>query len=303
MAGFLLLLPLMAVGATCHSHLSAQWNSTHSLNLIQMDARKVGSFEKQELHKHSKRMSLESSLFHKQSLKQSHKRSFDRNDPPVAFLHIPKTAGSTIEEVGFHDFEIRWSKYRLFGMIPMPDGYACSAHHVPPQYAPGEIKGMYATRDQVFCVTRNPYERAVSEYTYLLSAPKGQIDNETGLIDNFECTPEGLNNFVQKAMAAVTSGKKFIADCHFLPQSEYIWEGDRQWCKNILRMDGLPGNFNTFMESLGLSVRLGKDRKNAAAHRCPGVSVASLTHKTKAMLNQVYHDDFVKLGYSIGTHK
>jgi len=266
------LLPIIFVGAASHS-LNLEFNSSGSLCLIQKDARKTSK---------SKPMMYE---------------TFDKNDPPVAFVHIPKNAGSTIEELGMKQYKIRWSRYRMFGMYDMPDGYACSAHHVPPQYSPGEIKGMYATRDHLFCISRHPYDRAVSEYTYLLSAPKGEIDNSTGLIDSFECTPGGLNNFLQKAMTEVISGKKFIADCHFLPQSEYIWEGQKQWCKNILRMDGLPGNFNNLMESLGFNVSMGDGRENQAANRCPGVTVESLTEETKVMLNQVYHDDLERLGY------
>jgi len=287
MAAILSLLPLLFAGATCHLDLTVQYDS---LNLVQTDARKTWKMDmhkKTHLGRNSQGQPMGSGL---------HKK-FVRSDPPVAFVHIPKNAGSTIEELGFKTSKIAWGRYRMFGMIDMPDGYACSAHHIPPQYSPGEIKGMYATRDRLFCISRNPYERAVSEYTYLLSAPKGQIDNETGLVESFECTPEGLNNFLQKAMTAVISGKKFIADCHFLPQSEYIWEGDKQWCTNILRMDGLPGNFNNLMWSLGVNLTLGEKRENTAAHKCPGVSVASLTEKTKAMLNRVYHDDFQKLGY------
>jgi len=214
----------------------------------------------------------------------------------LAFMHIPKTAGTTIEDVGIvHG--VRWGRRQMhWGMQNMSDGHRCSSHHVPPAFAQERVKQAY-TGINTFCITRDPYERLVSEYAYQKSAPLGHLHNHSGFFANASCTSEDLNIFISRALTAVLSGDKFVNDCHFVPQSEYIWEGEKQWCTYILRMDGLPWNFNSLMEDLGMDVKLEEeDRSNPSW--CSGMSTAWLTNDTKSLIRQVYHDDFITLGYS-----
>lgn len=209
----------------------------------------------------------------------------------LLFLHIPKNAGTTIEDSG-RDVGISWGRMLNQGLKVMPDGSKCNMWHVPPAYLPaGKQFNPYANAE-VFCVTRHPYERAVSEYNYLVGVPWGKQHPIMPL-----CQPLGLNNFLSATLQEVKGGKKFTNDCHMVPQSDYVWgPSGRQWCQTVLKIDHLTAEFNQLMAQRGLSVRLGP-KKNSKAGVCPKVSTASLTPATKALINQVYAADFAKLGY------
>jgi len=215
----------------------------------------------------------------------------------LLFAHIPKNAGSTIENIAFNKGGVSWG-YRQPGFHRnkqrMPDGNVCSKWHVPPAYmaAPNPYNNA-----EVFCVTRHPYDRALSEYRYLLNVKWG-YDNPR-LRAKPECTPAGLNFFVAETLRLVQAGQTFISDCHFTPQSQFIWGPHKQWCTNILRLDTLPGSFNTLMAKKGYAaVKLGPHKHNSMAHACNGLSTASFWPETKRLLNAVYAQDFAKLGYT-----
>lgn len=213
----------------------------------------------------------------------------------LVFAHIPKNAGTAVENAGWESL-IRWGRYRMyyFGMVPMPDDiHWCGAHHVPPKMLPASMQSIYS-QSKVFCVIRDPYRRAVSEYKYLLSVPWGM--NKPGVLDMEPCTKEGLNFFLRKALTTVVEGMQFVNDCHMLPQTEFVYDGDRQWCTEVLRIEDMPSNFNSLMEREGYSVHLSTiDNDSKAA--CPGLGVQDLDNDTILMLNEVYREDFNRLGF------
>merc|ERR1719329_1134305 len=191
----------------------------------------------------------------------------------------------------------------MFGMVRMEGNYSCSTHHVPPSYAPKDVQDWYSDF-QTFCVTRHPYDRAVSEYNYVLSQTYNDSkrrSTEAELYSFDRCSEESLNAFLQAKLDLVrTSKAKFVNDCHFIPQTEYIWGPDRQWCADILRIEDLPDAFNSLMESRGQSMRLRGDaqsKTNSHKDICPKLSADSLNNKTRALLDEVYAADFRRLGY------
>lgn len=215
------------------------------------------------------------------------------NEHPLLFLHIPKNAGTAIEQASF-DQGVNWGLHWIGGLLTLPGNKLCVKYHVPPRYLDTPV---YKDAE-VFCVTRHPFERAVSEYTYLLGVEWGDQFSPF-LREGPSCSPVGLNSFLQEELSLflnTTHGSKFRCDCHFLPQSEYIWdESGTQWCDHRIRMEELPGSFNQLMDAKHLPVHLKPSRVNAAS--C-GVSPADLTEQTKAMLRIVYAEDFERLGYS-----
>jgi len=215
----------------------------------------------------------------------------------LVFLHIPKNAGTSIENAGLKK-RVRWGRHRMFyfGMMPMPDRFYCATHHIPPGRLPGVIQDVYKSAE-VFCVTRHPYDRAISEYKYLLSVPWGQ--NKPGVLDREPCTPDGLNYFLQTSLQMVLEGKRFVNDCHMLPQNEFIWDSHRQWCTDIMRFDRMPKVFNELMGKRHYKVKL-DHTENQSRGTCPDLSEEDLTNKTMAMLDQVYADDFSLLNYTTG---
>ena len=90
--------------------------------------------------------------------------------PPAGlrFIHIPKTGGTTIESVASDngvDLGACVKQQRTDGdesmYYPTVGNVQCSVHHVPPaDFVPGS-----------FCVKRNPYTRAVSQFLHVVDHP------------------------------------------------------------------------------------------------------------------------------------
>lgn len=222
----------------------------------------------------------------------------------LEFVHIPKNAGTNVEYAGLAA-GISWGVKSLAfrGDRRMPDGSFCSGYHTPPALIHG--LSPYAGAE-TFCVTRHPFERAVSEYSYLLSHYWGRRYSElhhTGLYDYPQCTEDGLNHYVQTTLRSYGRGLKYIDDCHHVPQVEYIWDrhGARM-CAHIFRLDELPEAFNRFMSTHGYPVQLAEEKVYSAEEFCPNLSVDSLAGKSKRMLLEIYADDFRLLNYSVALH-
>lgn len=229
------------------------------------------------------------------------------NQQTLIFIHIPKNSGTAIEQAG-HAAGVWWPRKWLsfWHGVKMPDGSDCEKYHVPPQYLQAVGDNDHTVFDsETFCVTRHPYDRAVSEYKYMLSVEWGRYMSaqySTGLYDQPACTKEGLNHFLQQAMEQMHRGKRFLHDCHFVPQHEFIYGKDgKQWCKNVIRNQNLSTDFNHLMERFRYPVRLnpnGEKINNSSG--CHGVSRKDLSEKTMRMLDSIYRDDFDLLHYARG---
>lgn len=230
----------------------------------------------------------------------------------LTFVHIPKNGGTAIEQAG-QAGGVWWPRKWLtfWHGLTMPDGSVCEKYHVPPQYLKAFSEKDWVVFDDpgTFCVTRHPYERAVSEYKYMLSVAWGRSMSQmynTGLYDKPKCTVEGLNNFLTKALQNALGGKRFQHDCHMLPQTEFIWGRDgKQWCRHILRTENMEAGFNALMEKYNYPVRLSSDKSSSKSGRinnsseaCPGLSTADLTLSTRRLLDALYKADFERLNYS-----
>mmetsp|Transcript_14685 Transcript_14685/g.32254 ORF Transcript_14685/g.32254 Transcript_14685/m.32254 type:complete len:403 (+) Transcript_14685:174-1382(+) len=217
----------------------------------------------------------------------------------LVFLHIPKNAGTAIEDAGIAE-GYKWGRHMFGGLVRMPDEdnpiyHKCIRYHVPPAYLPDAR--MYSG-SETFCVTRHPYERAVSEYRYLLQVSWGNMLSPF-LNEAPTCSKDGLNHFLQQELNNMKNGHRFALDCHMVPQHEYVWGPDgKQWCQELLRMDNLQESFNELMLRKGVPVRLGGERENNSGEHCSSLGTKDLDPDTKALLNEVYREDFDRLGYS-----
>jgi hypothetical protein len=217
----------------------------------------------------------------------------------VEFLHIPKTGGTTVElaasNYGVNWGSMRFNNFSCFGDMANPTHYV-SAHHVPPAHAIEPIKQVYAKAERVFCISRHPYDRLISEFKYRVGLHWFKFENELpGWLPEWTtCTAESLNRFIEMELFDFPS-HQYDLDLHLIPQSTYIWEGEKQWCTDILRLDGFPDNFNTLMEKLNMDVRVKAEHNNEA--KCKLTS-ADLLNTSRSLILSAYRDDFVRLGYS-----
>ena len=91
------------------------------------------------------------------------------------FLHIPKTAGSTIETIldkNLHIFgQQRTLPLALGRTLPPWDG---SAWHLPPDVFERKFHRPFSSGRKVFCVVRDPAERFASEVNYRIKLHEGK---------------------------------------------------------------------------------------------------------------------------------
>jgi len=213
------------------------------------------------------------------------------------FLHIPKTAGTAVEYAGSVSGVFWGSKKPEFrhGRPLMPDGNLCSHWHIPVQMLERLHRfDPYKEAKGVFCVTRHPYNKLVSEYTYRVAL--GVLNKWAGYP---KCSEGALNNYLQFQMNRVKRGKRYVKDCHFLPQSEYIWDdaSGTKWCSHVLSFDDLPNEMSRLMNDWSLPVTLASGKKNPSAQKCPGLDTRNLSSHTKHLIREVYKSDFDRLGF------
>eukprot|EP00747_Dinoflagellata_sp_TGD_P163730 gnl/TRDRNA2_/TRDRNA2_182730_c0_seq1.p1 gnl/TRDRNA2_/TRDRNA2_182730_c0~~gnl/TRDRNA2_/TRDRNA2_182730_c0_seq1.p1 ORF type:complete len:420 (-),score=51.05 gnl/TRDRNA2_/TRDRNA2_182730_c0_seq1:114-1373(-) len=220
------------------------------------------------------------------------------------FIHIPKNAGTSIEDAGLQHF-IRWGTayFSWPRLLTMKDGSRNGnwAHIPPADFEELGLPNPYA-ETHTFCVSRHPYRRVLSAYKYYGEAPWGRLSFAGGPMNTSHlCDPDNLNIWVQDAMSQVMNGQMYTHSCFMVPQSYYIWGppgSSRQWCQKILRTDSLQEDFDDVLVSEGFNPKQWVlKKKNHMQEACPGLTTASFTPKTLAMLGQVYAEDFKRLGY------
>mmetsp|Transcript_74102 Transcript_74102/g.239611 ORF Transcript_74102/g.239611 Transcript_74102/m.239611 type:complete len:330 (-) Transcript_74102:47-1036(-) len=213
----------------------------------------------------------------------------------LAFIHIPRTGGSTIEDCTAEEpFTFRWGarNEHLHGRKDERSG--CYLQHVPPAM----LSDIYAGQE-TFCVVRDPYERAIS-----------QLGFQAGFFpESHECSPAGLNAYLRHTLPQVQTSP-YSEDCHLLPQTAFVrgWDHQKlavnkggQSCNNVLRFETLTEDFNRFMASKGLTYRLSNATVNGVTRSgsaCQDLSTEDLAEDTLKLLEETYQVDFELLGYS-----
>lgn len=217
------------------------------------------------------------------------------NPSGLEFVHITKTAGSTIESTAAKS-GIKWGachykRIRKFGKAcSSPDIHLGGSKSVrmEPWHTPHYffLHNPYEGKP-TFCVVRNPYERIISEYYCKFGGYKG-TDRDNSTI---------MNRYVQKrAMQSITAKR-----AHYLPQHIYVWDKDNnQMVDHILRFENLTNEFNSLMIQYNISIELTTSTKvnewksNGIQSR---MTVKNLTNETLDILNEVYKEDFQRFHY------
>ena len=102
----------------------------------------------------------------------------------VAHLHIPKTAGTTLETQFAELGDMHWNTRSWYGRIKRADRWY-EDHHLSlnelRQLSAGDITGM-----DTFAVVRNPYQRLISEYHWRHALVFGQNAPDLTAFESFD---------------------------------------------------------------------------------------------------------------------
>ena len=194
----------------------------------------------------------------------------------LEFIHIPKNAGTTIENIG-DKVNIKWGRFK-------PEHYEhklsdsklsnkCTYWHLPPKEF--NDNSLYKS-NPTFCVLRDPYDRVVSEYKY-----RNQREIQT---------PEKMNAWIKEMMIPENYEDGGL-NCHFLPQSDFIYDkNDTITCDNVLRFDNLTSEFNDLTETHAIDLKMNDESRYNVTKK--SVTSADLDDDVKDLIYHIYKRDF-----------
>lgn len=163
------------------------------------------------------------------------------------FVHIPKTAGQSIESVFVERMGLTWQEREILLLKPNGDsskGPPRLAHLMASEYTScGHISTLHYQQYYKFSFVRNPWARIVSEYNYrrLHGDEKYQTDFKTFL----------FKNFPTKALDDHVSFKDYYR--HILPQWKFLFDDNGfQLVDFIGKFENIQVDFNTVCEQLNI---------------------------------------------------
>lgn len=236
-------------------------------------------------------------------------RSITNVQRNLVFVHIPKSAGSAIEEVGGLQAKVPWGSClfvhrprRPGGVCKYPEGqFEWPSHigywHLPTQFFPILGINPYQGAD-LFAVVREPRDRLVSEFYYVCRkrVKKGS--------DGAECDvtklndPRYMNDWLKTKLHQTptpnTTAKDYLdQNGHFTPQSLFVFSNfDVRMVDYVLRMDTLDEGFPKLMGAYGLNVKLPSVKTNTARNTSADLDVHIIDSDLDALIHEKYARDF-----------
>tara|TARA_B100001027_G_scaffold102412_1_gene70381 strand:+ start:213 stop:839 length:627 start_codon:yes stop_codon:yes gene_type:complete len=183
------------------------------------------------------------------------------------FIHIPKTGGTTIEDVG-HKHHIKWGRNNRDSNTTVH--HKCSTWHNPSR----------SFDHTTFCVIRDPLDRMVSEY-------KDQLKLEKHHSQKDWCNSSHLNDWVVHTLTNNRQNPDHH-DCHLLTQSDFT-----ESCDVKLDFNRLDKDFNNLMSKAykDKNITIGDvPKKNVGSAKC-NVSVDDFTDNVRNLILEEYAAD------------
>lgn len=199
----------------------------------------------------------------------------------TVFVHIPKTAGQSIERVFLSKHGLTWDERAPLLLRLNEDrnaGPRRLAHLFAHEYvACGHVSPETFARMFRFAVVRNPYDRFMSEYRYRAKPGRAAIN----------------------AMLEQIDGDKYLDEVrHVLPQVEFVRDRDGMVrVPQILRFETLATDIRPVFERL-----FGGDTPLPEVNKSLPLSDEAdmLTPDLRRELYRRYEEDFDTFGYASG---
>ena len=182
----------------------------------------------------------------------------------LKFIHITKTAGTSIEEVG-HKKKILWGKYH----------FRYDQHHALFPNKPESLKQQY----DWFMVVRNPYTRILSEYHFLNNVLK------------FGNTKEDMNRILTLWIINASEDKANhrifgrVGGDHFTEQYKYL---DPTVNIRVLKFENIENEFNALMKEYEYELVL-NERLQVSEHI---FTIADISTENIELIQKVYSKYF-----------
>jgi hypothetical protein len=193
---------------------------------------------------------------------------FKKAEKKISFIHIPKAAGSSIEQF-FTDSGWEMDFYK-----PCTHPNEPAVHHLTYD----DLRKLVPNLDDFpsFCIVRNPYKRMVSEWRWQRN--------------RMRTTKINFTDFVRRVEVSLKTSRTYW-DNHWRPQSDFI--SDK--ISKVIRIEKLNDGFAELCEEqdLGLIGTIPKfDRSKSGAF--PKLRIEN---GTLQKVLEIYKDDFAAFGY------
>ena len=188
----------------------------------------------------------------------------------LKFIHITKTAGTSIENAGIKQ-NIKWGRFhKEYGFW-----------HIPFIKIDKQIRDKY----DWFLIVRNPYTRILSEYYC-----------KWGGVSNFYMTVTYMNGYL---IRKIKNRSEEFPKCHYVEQYKYVDDTSKI---HILRFENLEKEFYDLMKMYNLENVI-LEKTNSKPASAP-YTVNDFSNELIDLINDVYDKDFKLFGYDkINPHK
>lgn len=200
---------------------------------------------------------------------------FQKDSTQLLFVHIPKTGGTTVEEVMLSNgYEMSFRRGGRYGPLNDDDRKrGCSPQHM---HAP-LLEDTFAGQDfdLIFALVRHPEARLLSEYRFR------KITSDPTEFPSF-------SEWMETVFASY-EGDPLLHDNHIRPQSEFIWPAS---CKVFRLEDGMTTIFASLSDMVGKIAYNGEHWINLDY-----VAHDSVSTEDRARIEAFYAEDFKRFGY------
>lgn len=202
----------------------------------------------------------------------------------LKFIHITKTAGTTIENIGL-------KKKYLFGSYDSELGFN-KRHCLLPTIIPKDIKYLY----HYFTIVRNPYTRIISEigWVYKRFKENNFKHNYVKLFKNY-FNQENIINSINTYLEYILNNVDLKYGDHFTPQYKYF--EDTKMYINIIKFENLKQEFNDLMKKYKMDLTITNQNYNFNKYKI--FNFQHISKKNIQLINKIYKKDFEMFNYNL----
>lgn len=218
----------------------------------------------------------------------------------LLFIHIPKTGGTFIQDK--YNFYQNWKKEKRFNnkyklkIFENNENFTFGHADINIILKNNIISEDYYSKSFKFCIVRNPYDRFLSIYTYLL---RGTLKNKNISFDNFIDLIYKLKDKIPKLSENNTENHP---DYYFL---NTILNLQKSWIpKEINKIYKFENGFKYILDDIELNVDIKRTNNNI-------LPINKSNKKNKKYYNEnnykkvydIYEKDFLEFNYSKESYK
>ena len=290
----------------------AKLNQSHR-SLLQYTTENIKNMQKYKNSYVLKILNMNNVNLHNQSRELQSKKI---NIEQIYFIHIPKTAGTSMEHIFYEKKgcigSCFFNKLHKKDILNNTMYNNVSLWHIPLQYFKQSFINNIISNYTIFTIVRNPYERIISDFKFWIQFYDARQNirrklkhNEKYLLNQIEKIYD--NNFVMDAnnlnqfINSILKNNKYMTqlDGHHIPMYYYLTNNDNNIMSNvhILKHENLNDDFNDFIRKNNLQIpsNVARDYKTNVSKNT--LSVQNINDKNVKLINKIYKKDFALFNY------